>query len=826
MHRLLLLLTSLTIPVTAFEHFEARQTHPLAITPDGTRLLALNSLEGRLSVFALDGTPESLPLLVAEIPVGLEPVSVKALTNQEVWVVNELSDSVSIIDLSRARTVATIPVGDEPADLIFAQGKAFVSCAQSGEIQVIDLASREVRTTISLAGVFPRALAAKADGSRLFVAFHFSGNNSTVLHFRDAPAQPSPTNPMLPAPPRTALLVPDTDPRVSYDVLDHDVAEIDPLTGEVERYLGGLGTNILALLVTAEETLWTASSEARNLIRFEPNLNGVFAESRLSRTTAEGTQVIDLNPHALSPQITDSEKELTLAQPMALLADQDQVWMGAFGSDRIAAFSTNGEILHRVDLRSLTSPALVRGPRGLAKDTAIPRLYVLNKLSDTISIVDTETASLLAEFPLSSHDPMPAGQRRGRGLFYDSRTSGNGTVSCGVCHFDADHDGVAWDLGDPGGAMIALAGENRSLGESDPVLRSAHPMKGPMVTQSLRGIRGAAPFHWRGDKDSIHDFRTSFPNLQSAAVPSTAAMAELVSYLESVRSHPNPHRTLSDQLPPELAGGDPAQGGVHFRYLNTCSKCHEGGRGTNHLIDEFTSVLTSQPVKNSTLEHFYKKRHFTPGEATSLSGFGLTHDGTGADFPRGHEYDQDNFARLPNAERDVTAFLLATPTDTAPAVGAMLTVNPPLTDPADFRLTLESQAATGKCGVVIWGSVQGEPRSFAYDPESENYVPDSERDPAHSFADLLTLLDSAPFTIVGVPVASTGGLSIDRDQDSLLNRDSPSPVLTLRTRREPFAGILPPDWFLEYSRNLHDWSHKPNHETHSSSQFFRLRKTW
>ena len=30
----------------------------------------------------------------SEIPVGLEPVSVRARTNDEVWVVNEVSDSV------------------------------------------------------------------------------------------------------------------------------------------------------------------------------------------------------------------------------------------------------------------------------------------------------------------------------------------------------------------------------------------------------------------------------------------------------------------------------------------------------------------------------------------------------------------------------------------------------------------------------------------------------------------------------------------------------------------------------------------------------------
>src|SRR5262245_18537224 len=54
-----------------FKSFESPQVHPLALTPDGTRLLAVNTPDHRLSVFQLTG---SQPELVAQIPVGLEPV--------------------------------------------------------------------------------------------------------------------------------------------------------------------------------------------------------------------------------------------------------------------------------------------------------------------------------------------------------------------------------------------------------------------------------------------------------------------------------------------------------------------------------------------------------------------------------------------------------------------------------------------------------------------------------------------------------------------------------------------------------------------------------
>ncbi|MGH9905463.1 MAG: YncE family protein, partial [Pyrinomonadaceae bacterium] len=104
-------------PVIPFKNFESPQVHPLALTPDGTRLLAVNSPNATLSVFQL---VSGSPVLTAEIPVGFEPVSVAARNNREAWVVNWMSDSVSIVDLTTGNVVRSFDVGDEPTDVIFA----------------------------------------------------------------------------------------------------------------------------------------------------------------------------------------------------------------------------------------------------------------------------------------------------------------------------------------------------------------------------------------------------------------------------------------------------------------------------------------------------------------------------------------------------------------------------------------------------------------------------------------------------------------------------------------------------------------------------------
>src|ERR1700676_1315106 len=71
----------------AFVAFESGPVRPLATSPDGITLFALNTPNGTLEIFDLtSGTP----VFQSRVPVGMEPVAVAARTNSEVWVVNHL----------------------------------------------------------------------------------------------------------------------------------------------------------------------------------------------------------------------------------------------------------------------------------------------------------------------------------------------------------------------------------------------------------------------------------------------------------------------------------------------------------------------------------------------------------------------------------------------------------------------------------------------------------------------------------------------------------------------------------------------------------------
>ncbi|MDQ6859736.1 MAG: beta-propeller fold lactonase family protein, partial [Verrucomicrobiota bacterium] len=555
------------VPSANFANFEAKQTAPLRLSPDGKWLLAVNSADARLSVFS---TATSPPLLVKEIPVGIEPVSVNARTNDEAWVVNELSDSVSIVSLAQGIVTDTINVKDEPADVVFASGLAFVSVSGNNELRVFDVTTHALTRKIALNGQRPRAMAVNADATKVFVVFAESGNRTTLIPANLAPPQPSPTNTALPAPPQVSLIVDANDPQwnpslIKFVMPDNDVAEIDVATLTVSRYFSRIGTSNLGIAVQpGTGDLLVTNTDARNLVRFEPNLRAHFVDNRVSRIPIAGGAIesADLNPgidYSVLPNPIAQAN--ALAQPTAIVFDPSGSfsYVAAFGSDRVAKVASNGNILGRIEIGGAGIDSRhKRGPRGLALNAATHQLYVLNRISNTITVVDATTNRVMNEVPVGAFDPTPQVIREGRGFLYDARLSGNGTVSCASCHLDGNHDRLAWDLGDPGGQMQTVTALTSAVRQ--PSQFQMHPMKGPMTTQTLKGLKGLSPLHWRGDRGDFTAFNGAFDSLLGGSQLSTADMNAFRDFAETMNLPPNPNQQLDRTMPASVAGGDPNAG--------------------------------------------------------------------------------------------------------------------------------------------------------------------------------------------------------------------------------------------------------------------------
>ncbi len=847
-----------------FAHFEARHVHPIAITPDGARLLALNSPDGRLSVFDVSNAGNPEPVLIAEIPVGTEPVSVRARNNDEIWVVNEVSDSISVVSLTRGAVIDTLRASDEPADVLFFDGKAYVSCARSNSVKVFDLSTRAEITTIELQGLYPRALAASADGTRIYVAFLHSGNRTTVLTPDQAPPQPAPTNPALPAAPDTGLIVSASDPRVPFTVLDNDIAEINPSTNVVTRYFSNVGTNLFDIAVQpGTGDIWVPNTEAHNTVRFEPVLRGHVVDNRVTKVviSSASSWPYDLNPGINYNILPNPDAQATaLAQPTSALFSSDggSLWVAAFGSDRIAKVGTDGAVLERVDVRtpppdgSANGSRKMRGPRGLVWNNTGKWLYVLNKISNTVSVVDAEERKVLAETAVGGYDPMPNNIKQGRGFLFDARLSGNGTVSCASCHLDADLDGIAWDLGDPGGDMVTMMGTNAAAHQTTPIARNIHPMKGPLTTQTLRGMQSGAPFHWRGDRPTLQSFNPTFDKLMGGSQLPAADINAMASYLLTLRNHPNPNRNLNNTLPGTFEGGNPSIGKAIFddHIKSHCITCHAGPQGSNNNLDDFRLTDSRDQVKTPPMRTVYQRIFLnrTPG-AQSLSGYGLNRDGTGpANFlPIVHSYDLDMLetaADFANVKAYVLCFDTGTPQSAAFArtvTAANMTQSAVV---ADMSL-LESQAGTSQNDLVVQGIIGGASRSFFYNRSTFRYVSDKAGEPALARNQLLALLgpnDVVTFsgTLIGQGLRRGG----DRNRNGILDADEAKPTINLYKPGGSVVGIAWPEsaggWVLERSTGpAGPWTtmllplqrydgfiglhYDP---AGARTGFFRLRRTW
>ena len=122
----------------------------------------------------------------------------RARTNDEAWVVNHTSDSVSIVSLSQGVVTDTIYAKDEPCDVVFAGSpvRAYVSVSRTNAIKVFDVTTHALVATIPVFGEGPRSLAVSADGSKIYAAFALSGNRTTIIPTASAPRSRRPPIPI------------------------------------------------------------------------------------------------------------------------------------------------------------------------------------------------------------------------------------------------------------------------------------------------------------------------------------------------------------------------------------------------------------------------------------------------------------------------------------------------------------------------------------------------------------------------------------------------------------------------------------------------------
>ncbi|HWU87570.1 MAG TPA: hypothetical protein VN253_09865, partial [Kofleriaceae bacterium] len=580
-------------------------------------------------------------------------------------------------------------------------------------------------TIVTLFTDTPRALAVTPDGTRVYAAGFHTGNRTTIIADPSIPdgfgpdGVPGPATNFEGRPaPEIALIVKwngahwvdalgrPRDEHVKLSLPDKDVFVLDAMASPPRQVAGaggffrGVGTVLYSMIVNpANGKVYVANTDANNTDRFEGpgifaghSLRGHLHENRISvLSPGGGVDARHLNKHidyhhccAPTPN-AENARSLALPQGMAVTRNGGMLYVAALGSDKVGVFST-AQLEADTFVPSAASqiPVSGGGPTGVVLDEDRGQLYVMTRFDNAISIIDTARRTETAHVKM--HNPEPASVVAGRRFLYDaSFSSSHGDSSCASCHVFGDFDSLAWDLGNPDAQVAENPGPFASalinLITHEPIDPIFHPMKGPMTTQSLRGMANHGPMHWRGDRTGAHDapsvqpdsgafderaafqkFQAGFTDLlgRDTFIPQ-ADMDAFTDFILQVTYPPNPNRPLDNVLT-----ADQDTGRQLFENVNcgipppscpdagcpivTCTGCHtldpNGNPGTAAPGFFGTSGFSTfdfqtQLFKTPHLRNAYQKVGMFgiaahpgfPGTDNSFQGeqvrgFGFLHDGT------------------------------------------------------------------------------------------------------------------------------------------------------------------------------------------------------
>src|SRR4030095_10592911 len=411
-------------------------------------------------------------------------------------------------------------------------------------------------TIVTLFSDTPRALAVSPDGSRVYAAAFHSGNRTTTINETAVPdgcgadGVPGPATDAAGRPaPEIGIIVKYNgthwvdelnrvwDDKIRFSLPDKDVfvinANANPPAqlGGTAGYYRGVGTVLFNMVVNpVNGKVYVSNTEAGNDKRFEGpgefaghSLRGHLHESRITVLGPAGSVIPrHLNKHINYAECCDAipnaenDKSLALPQQMAVTSDGRTLYVATLGTSKIGVFDTRA--LERNTFTPNTADQIKvsgGGLTGLVLDENEQRIYTLSRFDNSIAVVDTVSGTEVAH--VAMHNPEPPSVVAGRPFLYDtSFASSHGDSSCASCHVNGDFDSLAWDLGNPDGEVTDNPSPFLSplfnLVTQQPMEPIFHPMKGPMTTQSLRGMANHGPMHWRGDRTGGNDAPTAQPD--------------------------------------------------------------------------------------------------------------------------------------------------------------------------------------------------------------------------------------------------------------------------------------------------------------------------
>lgn len=488
----------------------------------------------------------------AELKTQLRRPTALALADKGKWlfVANQRSGSISVLDTSNLRVLAEVNIGRKLADLALLPDERHLLAVDEEADQLVLLARRGTllepveRLTVSPG---PVSVQVAGDGSRAFVVSQWSRRVTLVevLPTSDTAAQPRPRLRVLrtvdlPFAPRKQVSVRADNKLIVADTFGDRLAVVDVPRGAVESMRTLPAHNIRGLVVNRKGDKLVVAHQVLN-----PLGQTSFDDVHWGNLMTNNVRSLSLT-NVLAPEadLLRGSELYQLGEARHGTGDPAGLAVGPEGTVVVTLGGVDEISWGQEQDDSRRRLAVGRRPTAVVVSPDGRRAYVANTFADSLSVVDLKAGQVETEVALGPQ-PELSQTERGELLFYDARLSHDGWFSCHSCHTDGHSNGLL----------------NDNLGDGS--------FGAPKRVLSLLGVQDTGPWAWNGSMTSLEEqIRKSIETTMRGSKPTEEQIKALAAYLRSLRPPPSLARLRGEVEEAALRRGQE----VFNRHA--CGTCH------------------------------------------------------------------------------------------------------------------------------------------------------------------------------------------------------------------------------------------------------------